>query len=77
MKFLIWALLAALIIAWLMRGKKAPGAAAPTRKQGVGIDGEAMIRCAQCGTHIPASESVVAPSGLAYCSEEHRRLHAE
>lgn len=36
---------------------------------------EAMIRCAQCGTYIPASEAVLVQSDLAFCSEEHRLKH--
>lgn len=77
MKFLLWALLVAVVVIWLMRGKKASGdAQQPTQAPDAGVDGEAMIRCAHCGTYVPASESFAAPSGAAYCSEEHRRLHA-
>ncbi|OGB20849.1 MAG: hypothetical protein A3I66_19810 [Burkholderiales bacterium RIFCSPLOWO2_02_FULL_57_36] len=36
---------------------------------------ETMIRCAQCGMHIPASEAVLVQSDLAFCSEEHRLKH--
>ena len=36
---------------------------------------EDMVRCAQCGVHLPKSESVAAP-GKYFCSEEHRRLHS-
>ena len=34
---------------------------------------EDMVRCAECGVHLPRSESIT--SGRAfYCSAEHRRL---
>lgn len=36
---------------------------------------EAMIQCAQCGIHIPASEAILVQSDLAFCSEEHRLKH--
>ena len=41
----------------------APPAAAP----------EDMVRCAQCGVHLPSSESI-SRNEQRYCSEEHARL---
>jgi uncharacterized protein len=35
--------------------------------------GEDMVRCAQCGVHVPRSESVLGDQAF-YCSPEHRRL---
>jgi uncharacterized protein len=35
--------------------------------------GEDMVRCAQCGVHLPRSESVLSDEAY-YCSPEHRRL---
>jgi len=37
---------------------------------------EDMVRCSQCGVHLPKSESILA-GGNFYCSEEHRREHKE
>lgn len=34
---------------------------------------EDMVRCAQCGVHLPRSESITA-RGKFYCSAEHQRL---
>jgi len=34
---------------------------------------EDMVRCAQCGVHLPRSESFLS-QGIHYCSEEHRKL---
>jgi uncharacterized protein len=36
---------------------------------------EAMVQCAQCGIHIPASEAILIQSDMAFCSEEHRLKH--
>ena len=33
---------------------------------------EDMVRCAQCGVHLPMSESILA-QGRYYCCEDHRR----
>jgi uncharacterized protein len=33
-----------------------------------------MVRCRQCGVHLPRGESVRAGAEF-YCSEEHRKLH--
>lgn len=74
MKFLLLALLAAVVIAWLMRGgRKRPDTAVASA---LAKDGEAMRQCRHCGTYIPASEAVAAVSGDVFCSEEHRSRHA-
>jgi len=36
---------------------------------------EKMVACAQCGIHLPLSESVVGSGALHYCSEDHRARH--
>ena len=38
------------------------------------VHGEDMVRCAQCGVHLPRSESLMTGQ-LFYCSPDHRRLH--
>jgi uncharacterized protein len=35
---------------------------------------EDMVRCVQCGVHLPRSESVMS-GDLFYCSPDHRQLH--
>ena len=35
---------------------------------------EDMVRCEQCGVHLPRSESLLT-RGYYYCSPEHQRLH--
>lgn len=37
---------------------------------------EAMVACAHCGMHFPASEALADTSGTVFCSAEHRRLHS-
>ncbi|MGE5649189.1 MAG: PP0621 family protein [Bacillota bacterium] len=74
MKLLFWALVV-LAVLWLLRGKKtagSPAAAGAARNNGT----ETMVQCAHCGVHVPASESILAASGAAYCTEEHRLRHA-
>lgn len=45
-------------------------AAPPTPAQ------EDMVRCVQCGVHLPKSESILS-GGEFYCSDEHRRQHRD
>lgn len=45
-----------------------------TPKQDVPYVAEEMVRCVQCGVHLPKSESILA-GGSFYCSDAHRREH--
>lgn len=36
---------------------------------------EAMLACAHCGLHFPASEALTNTNGSVFCSIEHQRLH--
>jgi uncharacterized protein len=49
------------------KARPAPPAAQPT----VGAP-QAMLRCAHCGLHLPATDAIAGPSGI-YCSAAHRR----
>ena len=40
------------------------------------IKAEDMVRCIHCGMHLPKGECVMA-DGNCYCSEAHRRAHAD
>jgi len=74
MKFLVWGVILALVILWVMRPKslRSPGAKPPPT-----IDApEAMLQCAECHTYFPASEAVSAADGAVFCCDQHRRLHA-
>lgn len=75
MKFLLWAVLIAAVI-WVLRSKKKSSMAAPSAKySSAHREIEAMLRCAHCGTHFPASEAVFDASNTAFCSSEHRQRH--
>ena len=47
-----------------------------TNGEDVSVKAEDMVRCAHCGTHLPKGECVMA-NGNFYCSEAHRRAHAD
>lgn len=75
MKFLLWALVAAIVVIWVTRSKKIASSAKTPDRDAAPKPGEAterMVRCAHCGMYLPASESVTTPSGKVFCSEEHR-----
>jgi uncharacterized protein len=62
-----------LFVYWLLKGYRRrvdsdSGRAAPP------VEGESMVKCAQCGVHLPRSESITT-SGSFYCSAEHQRAH--
>lgn len=75
MKFLIWAVVGIVVVMWLMRKKPSSSqASAPAENAERQI--EAMVQCAHCGVHIPASEARISEAGKTFCSEEHRLRHA-
>jgi uncharacterized protein len=75
MRLLLWAVILFALVMLVLHIKKAvirnDNAArensAPRR-----VASEAMVQCAHCGIHIPASEALPAQSGEVFCSEEHR-----
>ncbi len=75
-KFLLLVALAA-IVYFLLRNYKRAIARQQSEDQAAppaaGPAGEDMVRCAQCGVHMPRSESYLS-DGRLYCSDEHRRL---
>lgn len=58
------------IVYWLLKSylKQEPKKDAPEST-------EDMVRCSQCGVHLPKSESILA-GGEYFCSEAHRRERA-
>jgi uncharacterized protein len=79
-KILLWLTVAIIVVFWLVRSKNTTKTKNVFRPKAdnnaTATDTEPMIECAYCGVHIPVSESVVAPSGAVFCSEEHRRLRS-
>jgi uncharacterized protein len=47
-----------------------PGAANPSNANMANT----MVRCAQCGVHVPRGESILSQSKF-FCSDEHRLVH--
>ena len=70
MKALI-VLLAVLAGVWLWR--RGQRIEAPRRPTPPGGALPVMLRCARCGTHVPASDAVTGAGGLPYCCAAHRR----
>jgi len=88
MKYLIWLVIAVAVVVWFQRAKKSmtAGTASAPDREGARRNpfarrrnenkqqAEAMVQCAHCGIHFPASESVSSAAGAVFCSEEHLRL---
>lgn len=72
MSRLLFLVVVAAVVYWLLKSY---------RKQ-LPKDGDAsgqaedMVRCVHCGVHLPKRESILA-GGNYYCSEAHRRAHAD
>ena len=74
MKFLL-ILIAIFIAYWIIKSYKRK-ARGPDRAPGASPHGEDMVRCAQCGVHLPRSESLMTGQTF-FCSADHRRLHEQ
>ena len=68
-KFLLFAVVVAVVIAFLRHGVRRKKFRAPDLTQ------EGMKQCSYCGVHFPANEAVNV-GGKIFCSEEHRKLGA-
>ena len=73
MKFLLWALLIYLAWRWISAPKKK--AAEHERPAANDDSAERMVRCAQCGIYLPASEAIMDARSQQFCSEAHRADH--
>lgn len=81
MKFLL--VFAVLFIAiWIWRKNRRdemqsrPPPPAPPRKPPTVAAPQAMVRCAHCGLHLPATDALTGPDGALYCSAAHRQAGA-
>ena len=65
-------ILAIAAVAWIIYSlvKRGSNRTPSVRKTPNGRE-EAMVKCAHCGVHVPASEAIHA-HGQSYCSERHR-----
>lgn len=77
MKYLLWGLILAAVVVWVLRAKKSltnkHSGPAPARDGDVSRS-EPMVQCARCGVHLPRSEAVPGSGDRVYCGDEHRRL---
>jgi len=69
---IILLVLGLLLVYWILKGyrRRVDGAGSATPSAGT----EDMVQCAQCGVHLPRSESITT-QGRFYCSAEHQRAH--
>ena len=84
MKYLIWAVVIYLAWRWYIVSKQSSAGSTPSTESSspasnLGADdvAEAMVKCAQCGIHLPHSEAVFGAGAITYCSEDHQRLHGK
>jgi len=69
---LIFLVLGLLFAYWVLKSYRRK---VDRKEQPPSADGEEdMVRCVQCGVHLPRSESRDS-GGKFYCSAEHQRLH--
>jgi uncharacterized protein len=64
--------LVVLLIAWRWRTSRSDTARQTQRKQADAPTALDMVRCAQCGVHVPAPDALPGRKG-AYCSADHLR----
>jgi uncharacterized protein len=75
MSRLIFFVLIAAVVYWLLRAYRKRLSRGDERGEGAQGQAEDMVRCAYCGVHLPKHEGIAA-HGEYYCSEAHRRAHA-
>ncbi|RYZ08307.1 MAG: hypothetical protein EOO24_10510 [Comamonadaceae bacterium] len=46
----------------------------PTPPSAARLPPQAMVQCARCGVHLPASDALPGSSGGSYCTAAHRQL---
>lgn len=80
MSRIIFFLLLVLGVIWLLSSYRKKQQAEDKSDKGedfsnkASVQGEDMVRCAQCGVHLPMQEAIFA-SGKYYCCDAHRREH--
>jgi uncharacterized protein len=78
MRLLLWGVVLFAMLMWLLHLKKTFLQQSKRNHedlQKAQVTPEAMVCCAHCGIHVPASEAVLARPELGFCSEEHRLKH--
>ncbi len=75
MKYLLWALVLYLAWRWFSAARAAPRGkdeAAAADGEVSGARTERMVKCLECGVHLPVSEALPGPGDQFFCSESHR-----
>lgn len=65
---LVLAVVIGIVLWWKQQQRGRPAEPPPQPK---GAEPEAMVRCAECGLHLPVSQTLPGRGGV-FCSEEHR-----
>jgi uncharacterized protein len=61
-----------MVLLYQWRQARQPKVRQAARKSAPGSGAVAMVRCAHCGVHLPATDAFPGATAL-YCSGEHRR----
>ena len=69
---IILLILGLLLVYWILKSYRRRVDSGESRTPPAG--GEDMVQCAQCGVHLPRSESITT-QGRFFCSAEHQRMH--
>ncbi len=76
MKYLLWALVIYLAWRWFSasrdRQSRQASSEGPDENARSGEAAERMVKCPECGLHLPLSEALPGPGEQFFCSESHR-----
>jgi uncharacterized protein len=72
LKFLLL-VLGLFVVYWIFKAYKRKVSHGP-KPPAAASGAEDMVRCAQCGVHMPRSEGLMSGQAF-YCTPEHRQLH--
>ncbi len=69
-------LVGVLVVYWMVRSSLRRRSRVERQNEltGAGADTEKMVRCAECGVHLPRGESLVV-RGQFYCCASHQQRH--
>lgn len=76
MKFVLF-VLAVLVLVWLLRGARRPGAPGRSKVEPQGANqAQPMVACQHCGVHLPRHEALPGRGGV-FCGEAHRAAYEQ
>jgi uncharacterized protein len=80
-KYLLWAVVIYIAWRWYAASKqsaaRSDSSVASASSAASATEGatETMVKCAQCGIHLPHSEAIHGPGAITFCSEAHQATH--